>query len=141
MNYFRIGEVNIMEALQRQSDSRWTRGASLLSVAAEHNNPEMAEFLMDKECNERKDGDRSGAPPFLMAIQEGNIEVLKVLDKSASFDQTDVGSKNVFHYAFASKKPTEVTKYLMKRTSSEDFQEKCKVLLTAKDSNEETPST
>ena len=135
-----------MKALQRQSDSRWTRGASLLSVAAEHNNPEMAEFLMDQECNERKDGDRSGAPPFLMAIQEGNIEVLKVLDKSASIDQTDVGSKNVFHYAFASKKPTEVTKYLedlmedlMKRTSPGDFQRKCKVLLTAKDSNEDTP--
>ena len=127
----------------RENTLKTTKGGrALLSVAAEHNNTEMAKFLMSQTSQERTSADSSAATPFMLAIQEGNIEVLNVILDKDSIDQKDNEVKNVFHYAFASKRPEEVTEYLenlIKKTHSVDFPTKLKGLLTAKDCNNNTP--
>ena len=119
-----------------------THGDALLSAAAEHNNTAMAKYLMSQTSRERSCTGTRGATPFMLAIQEGNIEVLNVIHDKDSVNQKDAESKNVLHYAFASKNPEEVTKYLedlMKKAPSADFRTKLKELLTAKDCNNDTP--
>ena len=111
-----------METLKDQKTSleTTTHQEALLSAAAENNNIEMAKFLMRQQSWERRYTSTSGAPPFLLAIQEGNIEIMKVLqqEEKDSINQKDNDSKNVFHYAFASKKIEEVTNHLKFSMSS-----------------------
>ena len=72
-----------METLKDQKTSleTTTHQEALLSAAAENNNIEMAKFLMRQQSWERRYTSTSGAPPFLLAIQEGNIEIMKVLQQ------------------------------------------------------------
>ena len=129
-----------METLKDQKTSleTTTHQEALLSAAAENNNIEMAKFLMRQQSWERRYTSTSGAPPFLLAIQEGNIEIMKVLQKEEedSIKQNDNDSKNVLHYAFASKKIEEVTNHLKSSMASpSQLQE----LLTSKDMGNNTP--
>ena len=83
------------------------------------------------------------ATPFMMAIQEGNIDILKLLYKEGSIDQKNDQGKNVFHFAFDSRKPVEAANFLKNATEKgrSITDSKMKELLTAKDTtqSQDTP--
>ena len=126
-----------MTKLRHSENASFGYETKLLSVAAENNHIGMVEYLMRERRFVRPDS-VGCTPPFLLAIQEGHIEVLKVIQDREYIGQQDHESRNVFHYAFASKKPVEVTKYL-EEVLLEESSVKLEQLLLATDYYQDTP--
>ena len=120
-----------------------TKRTTPLFIAAKHNQKKMVEYLMD-HCKNERTSDMNGVSPLFIAVKEGNIEIVKMLLDKDSVDERDNEDRNVFHYAFLSRKPEEVTKILKdsikaSNETSSDFVQAVQDLLTAKDLNEDTP--
>ena len=88
----------------------------------------------------------------MIALKEGHIEIAKILLEEKNLghqkqvrhllEERDNDKKNVLHYCFGSRKPTEVAQFLLDVCLS-NYQEssstKLKEFLTMKDSNGDTP--
>ena len=122
-----------------------TKRTTPLFIAAKHNQMKMVDYLMDHcKKKEERTSDMNGVSPLLIAVKEGNIEIVKMLLDEDSVHETDNEDRNVFHYAFVSRQPEEVTKILKDsiKASNETtslFVQAVQDLLTAKDLNEDTP--
>ena len=111
----------------------------------------MVKFLM-KESKIQSSTNSEGVTPLMVALKEGNTEIVKILleqqnsrrNKPARrlLEERDNDEKSVFHYAFGSRKPADVTQVLVEVCSSiyqQDYSSKMKDFLTMKDLNEDTP--
>ena len=160
--FSRIGDVDIMAALTKHAGAATTveQGSALMYAAAERSNTAMVKYLMEEYNPERKNS-KCGASPFMLAVQEGNTDMLSVLMRDKSDIDTkskDNEEKNMFHYALDSRKPVEVTKFLtdaMNKDTEQDARKggarkgslapsknmEVKKLLTAQDSSpsQDTP--
>ena len=95
--------------------------------------------------------DMNGVTPLMIAVKEGNIDVTLMLLDETSVEEKDNEDKNIFHYAFASRKPEELTnilkdfinhspKILARRPSTiSACDKKLMDLLTDEDLNDDTP--
>ena len=89
--------------------------------------------------------DSNGVTPLMISLKEGNSEIIPILLEACGNNlvtEKDNTDRNVFHYAFDSCAPEEVTKILVNfvYTCFGDVSAKTlKDLLTAKDLNEDTP--
>ena len=104
----------------------------------------MVDYLLEKEPDQNT-SNSSGVTPLMISLKEGNLEIISVLLKVCGNNlvtEKDNTDRNVFHYAFDSRAPEDLTKILV------DFVHKCfgdnsaktlKDLLTAKSLNEDTP--
>ena len=111
----RIGDVDIMKALTAKLGSATiVERSSLLSAATEQSNIDMVAYLMDQKYHLERTKSNNGATPFMMALQEGNADILSVLLRKDKIieDKCDDEGKNMFHYALASRKPIVATKFL-----------------------------
>ena len=126
-----------------KTEHMWKRTTPLF-IAAKHDQKEMVEYLLERSKNE-KTSDMNGVTPFLIAVKEGNIEIVNtLLDKDSIVDEKDNEDRNAFHFAFLSRQPEKVTKILKdfieaNQTNHSSFVEAVQDLLTAKDLNEDTP--
>ena len=104
----------------------------------------MVEHLLEKDP-EQNTSNSNGVTPLMISLKEGNSEIIRILLKACGNNlvtEKDNTDRNVFHYAFDSRAPEEVTRIIV------DFVHTCfgdvsaktlKDLLTAKDLNEDTP--
>ena len=89
---FRTGDVKIMQELSTRHPRPELKRTTPLFIAAQHNQLEMVEFLLQQEKEEnkrrRKTGEReenkrtcdmNGVTPLLIAIKEGNLEIVDML--------------------------------------------------------------
>ena len=153
---FRTGDVNIMRALCTRHPRPELKRTTPLFIAAQHNQAEMVEFLLQQEKEEnkrrRKTGEReenkrtcdmNGVTPLLIAIKEGNLEIVDMLlvESYICIDEKDNEDRNVLHYTFMSRKPEEMTMKIKDfiQATCESSDQKLMDLLTAKDLNEDTP--
>ena len=96
---------------------------------------------MKAKHNERT-SDMNGVTPLMIAIKEGNIDIVNNLLDADSVEEKDNEDKNVFHYAFQSRKPKELTTILkdfIHLNFSSDCIKKLMDLLTDEDLNDDTP--
>ena len=110
-------------------------------IAAQHNHKDMVKFLMKAQHNERT-SDMNGVTPLMIAIKEGNIDIVDNLLDADSVQEKDNEDKNVFHYAFQSRKPKELTTILkdfIHLNFSSDAIRKLMDFLTDEDLNDDTP--
>ena len=140
----RTGEVVIMEKLwpKMKIEQKTTRTTRLF-VAAQHNQKKMVEHLL-KTCKNERTSNMDGVTPLLIAVREGNIEIVDMLLDKESVEEKDNEDRNVLHYAFMSREPVKLTKMITDfidkfSESPVKFSEKMMDLLTAKDLNEDTP--
>ena len=120
-----------------------TKRTTSLFIAAQHNQKKMVEYLMDR-CKNERTSNMNGVTPLLIAVKEGNIEIVNMLLDKDSVEEKDNEDRNVFHYAFLSRQPEEVTKILKdfikaSNQTNSSFVQAVQDLLTAKDLNEDTP--
>ena len=146
---FRTGDVSIIEKLcenlcEKEIEQKAKRTVTTpLFIAAQHNQKKMVEHLLTA-CKDERTSNMDGVTPLLIAIREGNIEIVQLLLDKDSVDEIDNEDRNVFHYAFMSREPEKLTtmiKDFIEKTSESEskFSEKLQDLLTAKDLNENTP--
>ena len=93
-----------------------------LFIAAQHNREEMVEFLLT-ESKSNNSPNSEGVTPLMAALKEGNTEIVRILLQEQDvirslLEERDNDEKNVFHYAFGSRKPAEVTQILVGAVSS-----------------------
>ena len=96
---------------------------------------------MKAKHNERT-SDMNGVTPLMIAIKEGNIDIVNNLLDADSVEEKDNEDKNVFHYAFQSRKPKELTTILkdfIHLNFSSNCIKKLMDLLTDEDLNDDTP--
>ena len=111
-----------------------------LFTAAQHNNVDMVKCLMKEEDTNTSNSE--GVTPLMAALRGGHIQIVQMLllrqIEELVLTEKDNEDRNVFHYAFSSRKPEEVTEALVNFfvTTPPRNVEK---LLTDKDLNEETP--
>ena len=132
--------VFIQDTVDGTSEKK-TQGTTPLFIAAQHNHKDMVKFLMRAQHNERT-SDMNGVTPLMIAIKEGNTDIVDNLLDADSVQEKDNEDKNVFHYAFASRKPQELTKILkdfIHQNFSSDCIKKLMDLLTDEDLNDDTP--
>ena len=133
-----------MEKLCEIEIEQKTKRTTPLFIAAQHNQKKMVEHLILKRSKNERTSSMDGVTPLLIAIKEGNIEIVNMLLDTDSVDEKDNEDRNVFHYAFVSRQPEKLTDILtdfIKKNFEPDekFSEKLKDLLTAKNLNEDTP--
>ena len=104
----------------------------------------MVKYLLEKEPDQNR-SNSNGVTPLMISLKEGNSEIVPILLEACGNNlvtEKDNADRNVFHYAFDSRAPEQVTKIIV------DFLHTCfgevsaktlKDLLTAKDLNEDTP--
>ena len=111
----------------------------------------MVKFLM-KESNIQSSPNSEGVTPLMVALKEGNTEIVRILLEKENprrnrtikglLEEKDNDEKSVFHYAFGSRKPAEVTQVLVEVCSTiyqQNYSSEMKDFLTMKDLNEDTP--
>ena len=135
-----------MRALTEHTKTTTTiqQDSALISTAVEHSNTDMVMYLMKESNPERRNSD---ATPFMMALQEGNTDILRVLMcDQGNIERKDNEGKNVFHYALASRKPVEATKFVKDNMKKDtlvvpSMNMEVKKLLTSQDcsSSKDTP--
>ena len=135
---------------QDEPDSSKRRQESPLFIAAKHNCADMVEHLLTTS-EIQSSANSEGLTPLMVALREGSTEAVKILLKHGnarkfkqvrrSLEERDNNDQNVFHHAFGSRKPAEVTHILVDVCSMyyKDFSKKMKDFLTVKDLNEDTP--
>ena len=79
-------------------------------VAAQHNHKEMVKFLMKNAVYNQNTSDVNGVTPLMIAVKEGNIDVVNILLNVDTFEEKDREGRNVFHYAFDSRKTGKLTR-------------------------------
>ena len=122
-----------------------------LFIAAQHNREDMVKFLMS-ELKLQGSPNSEGVTPLMVSLKEGNTEIVQLLlnpgrsrkrkPLKSLLEEKDNDEKSVFHYAFESRKPAEVTQILVEITSTvyqQQYASKIKDFLTMKDLNEDTP--
>ena len=131
-------------------DSSERKQETPLFIAAQHNCVEMVKHLL-AESENQSHANSEGVTPLMVALREGNTDTVKILLKHETqrknkqvkrlLEERDNNEKNVFHHAFGSRKPAEVTQVLVDVCSLnyQDYSQKMKDFLTAKDLNEDTP--
>ena len=136
--------------LQDTTESSGGKQETPLFIAAQHNREDMVKFLM-KESQIQSSPNSEGVTPLMVALKEGNTEIVKILCQQESqrgnkqvkrfLEERDNNKRNVFHHAFGSRKPAEVTQTLVNVCSVNypDYSQEMKYFLTAKDLNEDTP--
>merc|ERR1719458_1751872 len=140
----RTGDVEIMEQLCEMKIEQKTKRTTPLFVAAQHNQKKMVEHLLKKCKKDERTSNMDGVTPLLIAVKEGNVEIVKILLDQESVQEKDNEDRNVLHYAFMSREPEKLTMKIKDfigtiSESPNKFSEKMKDLLTAKDLNEDTP--
>ena len=111
-----------------------------LFTAAQHNNVDMVTYLMKEGGTNTSNSE--GVTPLMAALRGGHIQIVQMLlsrqIEELVLTEKDNEDRNVFHYAFRSRKSEEVTEALVNFfvTTPPKNVEK---LLTDKDLNEETP--
>ena len=75
-----------------------------------------------------------GVTPLMVSVKEGNTDIVQLLLRENSteiktvkslLEEKDNDEKSVFHYAFESRKPAEVTQILVEVTSKAGWQKLC----------------
>ena len=100
---FRTGDVNIMRVLCTRHPRPEPKRTTPLFIAAQHNQAEMVEFLLQQEKAENKRTcDMNGVTPLLIAIKEGNLEIVDMLlvESYICIDEKDNEDRNVLRYTF-----------------------------------------
>ena len=115
-----------------------------LFEAAQYNQKNMVQYLLPKTKPIVNTDYSGGVSPLLISLKEGNLEIIDILLENSVTnleEEKDNAERNVFHYAFDSRKPEAVTDRLVTfmGTKFGDLEKKLKDLLTAKDLNEDTP--
>ena len=89
--------------------------SGLVSIAAEHNNTEMVEHLMSRKKYQEGAYSQNGATPLMMAIQEGNADIMRALNpdkKLINLNTRDNQDRNLLHYALQSRNPIQAVQFL-----------------------------
>ena len=76
-----------------------------------------------------------GVTPLMVSLKEGNTEIVQLLlnpgrsrkrkPLKSLLEEKDNDEKSVFHYAFESRKPAEMTQILVEVTSKAGWQKLC----------------
>ena len=75
-----------------------------------------------------------GVTPLMVSLKEGNTDIVQLLLRGNSteskavkslLEEKDNDERSVFHYAFESRKPAEVTQILVEVTSKAGWQKLC----------------
>ena len=75
-----------------------------------------------------------GVTPLMVSVKEGNTDIVQLLLRENSteiktvkslLEEKDNDERGVFHYAFESRKPAEVTQILVEVTSKAGWQKLC----------------
>ena len=86
-----------------------------LFTAAQHNNVDMVKCLMKEEDTNTSNSE--GVTPLMAALRGGHIQIVQMLllrqIEELVLTEKDNEDRNVFHYAFSSRKPEEVTEALV----------------------------
>ena len=104
-----------------------------LFIAAQHNRRDMVKYLMS-ESKLQGSPNFEGVTPLMVSLKEGNTDIVQLLlcrnsieSKAAKslLEEKDNDERSVFHYAFESRKPAEVTQILVEVTSKAGWQKLC----------------
>ena len=104
-----------------------------LFIAAQHNRQNMVRFLMS-ESKLQGSANSEGVTPLMVSVKEGNTDIVQLLLRGNSteskavkslLEEKDNDERSVFHYAFESRKPAEVTQILVEVTSKAGWQKLC----------------
>ena len=118
----------------------------MVFTAAKHNQEGMLRHLLRNfEGQDRPNS--QGVTPLMIALKEGNTNIADVLLKQNKhsqdvLEQRDNDKKNLFHYAFSSRKPVKATQVLVSFCRSiyaEGYSEHMESFLTSRDLNADTP--
>ena len=110
-----------------------------LCAAVENNKKEMVEFLKKRIAVKEALSDVECYKPTLISFKEGNIEIARKLLNLQTVKATDKADRNLFHYAFMSQSPEDMTKILVEFCNDNFTRQDQEDMLTAKDLSEETP--
>ena len=85
-----------MEKLCEVQIEQKTTRTTPLFVAAANNQKEMVEHLL-KKCKDERTCNLEGVTPLLIAVKEGNIEIVDMLLDKESVEEKDNEDRNVLH--------------------------------------------
>ena len=63
-------------------------------------------------CKNERTSNMNGVTPLLIAVKEGNIEIVNMLLEKDSFEEKDNEDRNIFHYADHDTPPKMMTSFM-----------------------------